>query len=207
MLKPAPVPPAIEAACLRHDGRRFPRVFSRLPAARCSLLIRRVVPLLLATCFLISAGCGHYQLGTGSTPSFRTLYVEPVANKTLLPQSQPLVSTRLRESFARDARVQVTPSADTADATLMVVINDYHRDIAAVREGDTGLARKFNVTLGATCTLRDNRTGKAMFENRPISAVREVFTDSGQLQAEYQILPLLAEALATKVVHAALDVW
>jgi hypothetical protein len=153
------------------------------------------------------SGCANYRLGTGATPSFHTLYVEPVANKTLLPQSQPLLSTRLRESFARDARVQLANSAGGADATLHVVINDYRREVAAVREGDTGLARKFNVTLGALCTLRDNRTGKAIFENRPISAVREVFTDSGQLQAEYQTLPLLADALAAKVVHTALDVW
>ena len=173
-----------------------------------SPLPSRVSTLLLSFfCFLIAAGCSHYQLGTDSTPSFRTLYVEPIANKTLLPQSQPLVTTRLREGFARDPRVQITNSAAGADATLVVVIDDYHRDIAAVREGDTGLARKFNVTLGATCTLRDNRTGRAIFENRPVIAVREVFTDSGQLQGEYQTLPLLAEALATKVVHTALDIW
>ena len=103
--------------------------------------------------------------------------------------------------------MQLANSAGGADATLHVVINDYHREVAAVREGDTGLARKFNVTLGALCTLRDNRTGKAIFENRPISAVREVFTDSGQLQADYQTLPLLSDALAAKVVHTALDVW
>lgn len=161
----------------------------------------------LAVCALSTAGCANYQLGTGSAPSFRTLYVEPVANRTLLPQSQPLVSTRLRESFARDGRIQLANSAGGAEATLVLVINDYHRDIAAVREGDTGLARKFNVTLGATCTLRDNRTGQAIFENRPVSVVREVFTDSGQLQAEYQTLPLLADALAAKVVHTTLDIW
>ena len=143
----------------------------------------------------------------GRATTFRTLYVEPVANKTLLAQSQPLLSTRLRESFARDARVQLANSANGADATLVIVINDYHREIAAVREGDTGLARKFNVTLGATCTLRDNRSGKTLFENRLVNAVREVFTDSGQLQSEYQTLPLLADALATKVVHTTLDVW
>lgn len=163
--------------------------------------------LLLAGCVLLACGCAHYQLGTGSKPGFSTLFIEPVANKTLLPQSQPILSTRLRETFARDGRVQLTPSAAGADATLTVVIDDYNRDIAAVREGDTGLARKFNVTLGATCTLRDNRTGKVIFENRPVSAIREVFTDSGLQQSEYQTLPILAEALALKVVHAALDVW
>lgn len=163
--------------------------------------------ILAAIGFLSLTGCANYQLGTGSALSFRTLYVEPVANKTMLPQSQALVSTRVRETFARDGRVQLTNSSAGTDATLTIVLNEYRRDIAAVREDDTGLARKFNVTLGALCTLRDNRSGKVLFENRPVNAVREVFTDSGQLQSEYQTLPLLAEALAAKITHTALDVW
>jgi hypothetical protein len=182
---------------------------TRSMAARTLRLL--LSPLLCAVGALVAifgaAGCAHYQLGTGSAPSFRTLYVQPVANKTLLPQSQAIVSTRLRETFARDSRIQLVNSADTADATLTVVLSDYYREVAAGRQDDTGLARKFNISLGATCTLRDNRAGKTVFENRRIAAMREVFTDSGQLQAEYQTLPLLADALATKVVHAALDVW
>lgn len=170
-------------------------------------MVRLLSALVALLTLFTAAGCANYQLGTATSLTFRTLYVEPVANKTLLPQSQPLVSTRLRETLARDGRVTLANSAAAADVTLTVVLNDYHRDIAAVREGDTGLARKFNVTLGATCTLRDNRSGQMIFENRPIAAIREVFTDSGQLQAEYQTLPLLAEALAAKVVHAALDIW
>lgn len=156
---------------------------------------------------IVAAGCSHYRLGTGSEPAFRSLHVEAVGNRTLLPQAQPLVSTRLRTAFARDGRVTLANAPEGADATLTIVLTEYRRDIAAVREGDTGLARKFNVTLGATCTLRDNRTGRPIFEQRVVSAVREVFTDSGQLQSEYQTLPLLADALAARVVHAALDTW
>ena len=170
---------------------------SRLPTAAVAL-----------TAFLLlCTGCTHYQLGTGSAPAFRTLHIEPVANQTLLPQSLPIVSTRLREAFLRDARASLVNSAAGADVTLIVVVSDYRREIATVREGDTGLARKFNVTLGATCTLRDNRTGKAIWEKRALSATREVFTDSGQLQSEYQVLPLLAEALSARVLQAALDTW
>lgn len=163
--------------------------------------------LLLAAALALLPGCTHYRLGTGGTPAFRSLHVEAVGNRTLLPQAQPLVTTRLRETFVRDGRTQLSNSPDAADATLTVVITEYRRDVAAVREGDTGLARKFNVTLGATCTLRDNRTGRPIFEQRPVTAVREVFTDSGQLQAEYQTLPLLAEALAARIVHTTLDTW
>lgn len=160
-----------------------------------------------AACFLSTFGCANYQLGTGTALAFRTLYIEPVGNQTQLPQSEPLLSTRLRETFARDGRVTLTNASGAAEATLTVILNQYYREVAVVREGDTGLARKFNVTLGAICTLRENRTGRLIFENRPITAMREVFTDSGQLQAEYQTLPLLAEALSAKVAHAALNVW
>lgn len=153
------------------------------------------------------AGCAHYHLGAGPEPAFRTLYLEPVVNKTLLPQSQALLSTQLRDSFLRDNRVTLVNSPESADATLAVAISEYRREVAAAREDDTGLARKFNVALAVTCTLRDRRAGRTLFENRPVTAQREVFTDRGQLQAEFQTLPLLAEALAAKVVHAALDVW
>ncbi len=153
------------------------------------------------------AGCSHYQLGTGAKPSFRTLYIAPVENATMLPQARALLSTQLREAFVRDGRVMVVNSAEGADASLRVTIQEYRRDVAAVREGDTGLARKFNLVLSGVCTLRDNRAGTTLFEARPISTLREAFTDAGQLQAEYQTLPLLGGALADKVVHAALDVW
>src|SRR5215212_4157044 len=135
------------------------------PVAR----VIRLVALLLACA---AGGCSHYQLGTGTAPTFRTLYVEPVANQTMLPQSRALLSTQLREAFARDARVALVNSPVGADATLTVVINDYHRDIATGREDDTGLARKFNLTLGVACTLRDNRAQKFLFEKRIVAAQR-----------------------------------
>src|SRR3954466_1377471 len=70
-------------------------------------------------------GCSHYHLGTEGKLAFRTLYVEPVANKSMLPQAQALMSTQLRERFARDSRITLVNSAEGADATLHVVIEDY----------------------------------------------------------------------------------
>lgn len=172
----------------------------RFRAAVCTRLV-------FLAAFSVLAGCAHYQLGTASAVDFRTLYVEPVANKTLLPQARDVLSRQLRAAFLRDGRVRLVNSPDAADTTLTVVIDDYHRDIAAVRQDDTGLARKFNLVLGASCTLRDNRSGKTIFSARPFSVQREAYTDSGQQQAEYQTLPLLAEMLSGQVAHAALDVW
>jgi len=156
--------------------------------------------------FLFS-GCSHYQLGTEGKLTFTTLYVEPVENKTLLPQARAIVTTQVREALERDGRVQLANSANSADATLQITIQNYHRDIASVRENDTGLARKFTLTLGVTCTLHDNRGGKDLFTDRVVNVQRDAFTDGGQLQSEYQTLPLLAQALADKIVHTVLDVW
>jgi hypothetical protein len=171
----------------------------------------------LASALCLSlAGCGHYQLGTSGRLPFSSLYVTPAANKVLLPQAQAIVSTQLRRVFEEDGRVSLVDSPADADATLTVVITDYHREIAGVRENDTGLASKFVLTLGATCTLRDNRSGKAFFEKRTVSVQQGSYTDNGvpastapgdQLQSEYNTLPLLADELAGKVGHVVLDVW
>lgn len=175
----------------------------------CPPWVRWVVLAISGFVAVIAGGCANYRLGTGANGklSFQTVYVEIVENKTLLPQSRAIVSTQIREALAKDPRVSLVNSPEAADAVLAVTITTYRRDVQTVREGDTGLARKFNLTLGAQCTLTDRRAGKALFEKRPVEAQREVFTDSGQLQSEYQTLPLLAEALASKVTHAALDVW
>jgi outer membrane lipopolysaccharide assembly protein LptE/RlpB len=173
-----------------------------------SALLRPALLLLAPALFIGTlAGCSHYQLGTGGRLAFATLYVAPVANKTILPQAQAIVSTALREELLHDGRVVLVNSPEAADATLSVTLVDYHRDVATVRPGDNGLAREFALTLGVAVTLRDNRTGNDFFTRRPVSAVRDAFTDSGQLQAEYQSLPLLAGELAKKTAHAVLDVW
>ncbi|HTB80406.1 MAG TPA: LptE family protein [Opitutaceae bacterium] len=160
-----------------------------------------------AALILLLSACAHYQLGTDGKLAFTTLYVEPVENKTLLPQSVALVSTQLREAFLQDSRVTLVDSSAQADATLHVTLTDYSRAVAAPRSDDTGLARKFQLTLQAQCTLTNNHTGQAFFEKRPVSAVREAYTDSGQLQSEYNTAPLLAASLGDRIAHAVLDVW
>jgi len=172
------------------------RALRLLPAFVCALSI-----------VLGVAGCAGYQLGTGSTPKFATLYIAPVASEALIPQAQALVTTELREAFIRDGRVRLVNSADAADAVLTVTLAAYNRTVAVSRPDDTGLARRFDVNLTARATLADNRTKQPLFSQRPLEAKRGVFTDSGLVPSEYQALPLLAGLIAAEAVHAALDTW
>ena len=173
--------------------------------------------MLLGPVLAFAAGCSHYELGTEGRLAFQLPVCEGGFHQGLwCREAQTTVSSHLRDDFEKDGRVTLVNSAEAADATLEVVIVDYHHEIAAVREQDTGLAAKFAVTLSANCTLWDNRSGRPFFENRLIKAQRAVFTDSGdpssslvgdQLQSEYNTMPLLAETLANNVVHTVLDVW
>lgn len=152
-------------------------------------------------------GCSHYQLGTASRLAFATLYVAPVENRAMLPQAQATFATAIREALLTDGRVSLAATPETADVVLRVSLVSYDRRMAAANPADTTLARKFVLNLHTTCTLIDRRTGKPLFVNRAIVVSRDAYTDSGQLQAEYQAVPLLAASLADKVAHAVLDVW
>jgi hypothetical protein len=166
------------------------------------------------TAALSFIGCSHYQLGTEGRLTFSRLYLEPVQNDVALPQVTALFSGQLREAFLRDSRVVLVNSPEEAEAILTVSLRNLDRRVATVRADDTGLARKFELTLQAVCTLRDTRSGSVLFEARPVDAMRQVFAtatpsqrESDQLQAEYNAMPHLAKSLADRVAHTVLDVW
>jgi hypothetical protein len=167
--------------------------------------LSRLIP--VALCLALLGSCNSYHLGTGAAVKFTSLYIAPIKTEVLIPQAQVLVTTQIREAFIRDGRVKLVGSPEAADAVLSVTLVSYNRSVAVSRADDTGLARRFDVTLQARATLLDNRTKLPYFSERPLDAKRGVFTDSGLVPSEYQALPLLAELLANEAVHAALDTW
>jgi len=161
----------------------------------------------LVAAALLLTGCAAYRLGTGAQPKFATLFIAPVTTETLIPQVRELVTTQLREAFIKDGRVTLVDSPAAADAVLRIALTGYDRTVAVARQDDTGLARRFDVSLRAAATLTDQRTQQPFFTKRPLTAKRGVFTDSGLVPAEYEGMPLLAEQLASEAAHAVLDTW
>jgi hypothetical protein len=162
--------------------------------------------LLLAAAGVL-AGCANYRLGDPAGLAFSTVYVEPVRNTSAAPQVQALLTAQIRSAFARDGRLVLAASPDQGDVTLAIVVADFRRDVAATRPDDPGLAQKFDLHLVAHCTLRDNRTGRTYFAERPISAARGLPLEEGLAAAEYHIFPILTELLAERITRTVLDVW
>lgn len=173
------------------------------------MLHRALLPLLFILGFVAaisSSGCAHYRLGSGSKLTFQKLYVAPVDSEALAPQARALVSARVREAFLRDSRVILVSSPEEAEAVLHITLKKYGREATVSQEKDASLARKFALTLTASCDLR-MRDGKELFTNREMRAERESYVDGGQLKSEYEMMPYLADSLATRVTHAVLDTW
>lgn len=177
--------------------------------------LRFLAGLIVSAATLGVAGCAHYQLGSGGTLAFSSLYVAPVRDDAALPQAAALATSQIRERFLRDGRVRLVDSPEQAEAILSVTLVRYERGIATVRPNDTGLARKLELNLTAEATLRNPRTQSDWFSRRPLSVRRQAFTDEpgtstafgNQGQAERQTLVLLAGAIAEAAVGATLDVW
>lgn len=167
-------------------------------------LLSFLCPLVVVCVFV---GCANYQLGTDTVPKFATLHVAPVRTDVLLPQARAELTTRVREAFLRDGRVRLVNSAEAADAVLELVIAGYQREAVVTRADDTGLARRFDVTLQSRATLRNNRGTEPWFSDRLIEARRGAMTDDGLVPAETQLLPVLGDMLAREAVQAVLDTW
>lgn len=174
---------------------------------------------LLALGLLLGSACSHYRLGTGSERDYETIFIAPVDTNGVMPQAAAIFSTQLREKFIRDGRLRVVNTPDEADAILTVKLANYRRERLTSLPSDRGLARKFGLVLDATCTLAESKGGKAYFTDRPLHVERQIFTEDGtgvtaatlnavqQTQAEYQIVPQLAEPLAAQALSAVLDTW
>lgn len=176
--------------------------------------------LLSVFALLCAGGCSHYRLGTGVERDFESVFIAPVDTAGELPQASAVLTTRIRETFSRDGRIRVVNTPDEADAILTVKVADYSRRSLTGTPGDSGLARSIGLTLATTATLTDTGSDKVWFKDRPITIERQVFTDDRtapgsasflqpvqQTQAEYQLVPQLAEALADRLVGAVLDTW
>jgi hypothetical protein len=174
---------------------------------------------LLAIGLLLGTGCSHYRLGTGADRPYETIFIAPVDTNGLIPQSAAIFTTQLRESFIRDGRLRVMNTPEEADAILTVKLGGLRRDRLTALPGDTGRSRKIGLELKASCTLAATKGGKAWFTDRPLLVERQIFSEDGtgpttativpvqQVQAEYQIVPQLAEPLAAQVRSAVLDTW
>jgi outer membrane lipopolysaccharide assembly protein LptE/RlpB len=163
---------------------------------------------IIAICFgalvaLVLSSCNYHQ-GRGGQPAFHTLAVSPILNQTMLPQVEPLLDAELREQLLR-AGTRIV-NKEKADAVLQVTLVEFDRELGAVQEGDSGLARSYSLKLRAEVTLT-KADGTVLLNRAPVEVRREPMVDEGVQTAEYQTMPVITRDLAQRICRRILDTW
>ncbi|WP_309398211.1 LPS assembly lipoprotein LptE [Cerasicoccus maritimus] len=162
-----------------------------------------LVPALL--CLWLAAGCANYQLGDNVELPFKTVYVEPIVNKSFAPQAEVTLANQLIADLNKSGQVKIADKG--ADTTLKVVLIDYQKGVAATQANDTQVARAFTLMLTAQVTLTNNKTGEVYIQKRELMATQQAFTNGGFIQSEYQAMPVLTRSLAEKIANQVLGAW
>jgi hypothetical protein len=168
-------------------------------------LVKKYLTLAVIAVELLFQGCASYQAGDGTEAPFSTLQISPVSNESNAPQITQVVNHDLREVFIKNGQVQVETTG--TDAKLNVTLTRYERETIATNSQDTGLARKYALTLTASCDLINLAEENPYFLNREVSVTLDIFLDSGQTQAETNAIPLLSKKLAEAIATEVLQVW
>lgn len=184
----------------------FPSV-NKLPFIGLARGLGSTLAVLLLTAVL--TGCQNYRLGTGEDAlPFNRLYVEPVLNRTTLPQAEVHLTQQIPVEFNRlPTSLTLVNQASSAEATLQVILTDFRRQSKVAQEDDTGLTRKFEWVLQARVTLAEPSGEKTFFSNRPIVVRTDVFDEGDILAAEIAATPLVTQELAKAIAREVTQVW
>jgi hypothetical protein len=132
--------------------------------------------------------------------------VKIVGNESFVPQIQAFITRKLGDEFARDSRLILTNEAD-ADAVLSVTVMASDQKTSATSSSDTELASYLAISLRATCTLTDGKTGKEYFSNEMVGVEMDLLTDANYQSRRYQAMPKVCDELAKKIVHMIIHPW
>ena len=159
----------------------------------------------LLVCAFALSGCAHYKMGDTSALPFKSVYVAPVENASLAPQAQAALSAQTRVALTQ-AGLALEPRGQ-ADAILTICIDRYSRTETTTNETDTMDVNGYDLTLGASITLKSADGQTVYFKDLKETATLQIRAAQGMQQAEYQIMPLLARELGRKIKDAVVTIW
>jgi hypothetical protein len=137
-----------------------------------------------------TAGCA-YRLGptNGERSGARSVQIQPLENKTVMPRLSETVTHALRKEMMRDGTYRLSTHGDT-DVVVSGVIVDYDRRPIALQSRDALSPRDYRLVVTAQITARERPGGKVLMDRR-VQVIPTSASGPDQASAE-QALPLVA---------------
>ena len=180
---------------------------SRYASARFShITVRGALVLELMLMALLSAGCAGYHVGPVTQRNFKSIAVPMFQNRTLRPQLEAQISNAIIKGLQQDGSLRIE-SEPHADVVLDGAVIRYQRTALRSLRTDTGVPREYEITITVRVEAKDRRTGEVVLKSTEVSGKSDVFIGTDQQSAELQVLPLITDDVARKVVGLLVESW
>ncbi len=111
-------------------------------------------------------GCGYTPVGLGPGIGVKTLFIEPMDNRTAEPFLDSLVTNTLKERFGRDNRLILVKSRQDAEATLDGTVTSYSRRSVSYNQTDD--IQEYRSTMKVEASLRRVSDGKILWKGNVV---------------------------------------
>jgi len=152
-------------------------------------------------------GCVGYRLGSMLPADIRTVYVQPVVNRT----DEPLIEVEATRAAIReiqiDGSLKVVNNKAEADAWLNVVLTGYNLTPIAYQQNQATATEEYKLVLTASMLLTRRRNGEVVVEAPRISG-QTTFVLAGDLtSSKNAALPEAASDLGRRIVAGMVEAW
>lgn len=162
------------------------------------MMSRLSLPLLLSALLF---GCGYAPVAHSPGIGVRTLFVEPLVNRTTEPFLDSIVTNSLVERFGRDSRLRLVKRRADAEAVLSGDVAAYHRTSISYDSSDK--IREYRSTMTINVAVRRNADGKTLWKNA-VSWTEDSQNSSDlgvQQDNETSAIQKIGERLAEQLYH------
>ncbi|OHB33119.1 MAG: hypothetical protein A2X84_01000 [Desulfuromonadaceae bacterium GWC2_58_13] len=150
-------------------------------------------------------GCGYTPVALGPGIGVKTLFIEPMDNRTAEPFLDSLVTNSLMARFGRDSRLTLVKNRKDAEAILTGTVTSYSR--TAVSYDRTDNIQEYRSIMKVSASLRRVSDGKILWKNN-VSWTEESMNSSDRAVQEDQetaAIQTICERLAEQVYNRMQD--
>jgi len=162
--------------------------------------------LLVLTLTVCLTGCAGYRAGPTLGANYRSVAVQVFRNKTYQPQIENQITGAIIRGLQADGTLRID-SAARADLILTGEITQYSRHVLRSQPNDSNAPREYRITIEARIEARDRVTGQVLVGPTTVAGNGDTFIGDDLQSAEQQVLPLVANDLAKRVVTLLAEKW
>ena len=162
---------------------------------------------------VVLSGCG-YTTGSLLPSNYRTLHVEPFANKVefvnensrnlYVPLMEVKVRTAVIDRFQLDGHLRLSDS-DKSDLTLKGNLIAFQRD--DLRTDQNQNVQEYRLRIMVSLTMVDNTTGQVLWKESSFAGESTYFTSGPQAKSETAALNDTLTDLSRRVVERPIENW